>query len=167
MDPAFAVAMSATGQRSFIRVCKADMVLETSGPQMPVGLGSPQCGTLLTNSLEPHLQPRAESRSLKCQTAGLVYWGGHHALSHQQLQQSPRGLLANPLSPPALSSAASQGFPSLPCPRAGSDLGNFTYQGRCFPVIPHCPPLRSLRVTLMPGFGSGYEGPNPCLAVPW
>lgn len=79
--------------------------------------------------------------------------------------QSPRGLLAHPLPPPLCPLQPRRASP--PSPRAGSDLGNFTYQGRCFPVIPHCPPLRSPTVTLTPGFGSGYKGPNPCLAVPW
>lgn len=41
VDIAFALVMSATGQRRFIRVCKADMVLETAGPQMPLGLAHP------------------------------------------------------------------------------------------------------------------------------
>lgn len=48
---AFAVVMSATGQRSFLRACKADVVLETSGSQMPMGLGSSQYEPLFAGSL--------------------------------------------------------------------------------------------------------------------
>lgn len=50
VDTAFAVVMSAIGQRSFLTAYKADVVLETSGSQMPMGLGSSQYEPLFASS---------------------------------------------------------------------------------------------------------------------
>lgn len=170
VDTACAVVMSAAGRRGFMRACKADVVLETSSPQIPMDLGSPQCALLFASSLEPQLQLRADSRSLKCQRAGLVPWGWpslplqptaagtHHVGSLLPFPFHPLCSLQPPRASP-------------PCPGPGSHLDNLTYHGRCLPFIPHClpsphGPFWSLRVTLTPGFDSGNEGHNPCLPVP-
>lgn len=150
----FAVVMSATAQRCFIRACKADVVLKTSGPQIPIGLGSPQCRPLVANSPEPRLQLRADSGSLKRQRAGLVHWGwppcsfppiaacNHHVDSWVPFPLHP---LCSKQPPRA----------SPPCPGPGSDLYSFPGHDRCLPFIPHCLPMAH---SGDPGSGSGNKG---------